>query len=215
MESITLRGARATPHPQRICLSEFQPLQCGPVGGEMAATEGRAMTELAPQKDPAPKRDKDRMAAEGVVTANGLATHLGMTRQNVARLTAEAVIEQRSDGCYDQTASRLRYIKHLRSEQKRSPRSEADAAFQRAKAELMKLRIAEKRGQLMLVSEHNALLDEIAGLVLSRLSGFAARCGGRDLAVRREIDRAVFDLRKEISLAASAMADERGEPPEP
>ena len=26
-----------------------------------------------------------------------------------------AVIEQRSDGCYDQTASRLRYIKHLRS----------------------------------------------------------------------------------------------------
>jgi hypothetical protein len=36
-----------------------------------------------------------------------------ISRQNVARLTAEAVIEQWSDGCYDQTASRLKYIKHL------------------------------------------------------------------------------------------------------
>jgi hypothetical protein len=33
------------------------------------------------------------------------------TRQNIARLTVEAVIEQRSDGHYDRT--RLRYIKHL------------------------------------------------------------------------------------------------------
>ena len=57
------------------------------------------------------KRDKARMVADDVVTANSLATHLGMTRQNVARLTADAVIERRSDGCYDQTASRLRYIK--------------------------------------------------------------------------------------------------------
>jgi len=62
----------------------------------------------------APKRDNVRMVADDVVTANLLATHLGMTRQNVARLPAEAVIEQRSDGYYDETASRLRYIKHLR-----------------------------------------------------------------------------------------------------
>jgi hypothetical protein len=170
------------------------------------------MTELATQKDSAPKRG---IAAEDIVTANGLATHLGMTRQNVARLTAEAVIEQRSDGCYDQTASRLRYIRHLRSVPRQSARSKADAAFQRAKAELMKLRIAEKRGQLMLVSEHNALLDAIAGLVLTHLSGFAARCGGRDLTVRRAIDQAVHDLRVELSLAANAMADARGEPAEP
>jgi hypothetical protein len=119
------RRDRATAPLKRICPSEFQPLQCGPVGGEMAATEGRAMTQLAPQGDPAPKRGKARVAADDVVTANGLATHLGMTRQNVARLTAEAVIEQRSDGCYDQTASRLRYIKHLRSEHRRRARTPA------------------------------------------------------------------------------------------
>jgi hypothetical protein len=71
------------------------------------------MTELVTQTRAASKRDKVRTVADDIVTANSLATHLGMTRQNVARLTAEAVIEQRSDGCYDQTASRLRYIKSL------------------------------------------------------------------------------------------------------
>ena len=30
------------------------------------------------------KRDKVRMVADDIVTANSLATHLGMTRQNVA-----------------------------------------------------------------------------------------------------------------------------------
>jgi hypothetical protein len=49
---------------------------------------------------------QSRVAAYDVVTANSLAAHLGMT--NVARLTAEAVIEQRTDGCYDQAASRLK-----------------------------------------------------------------------------------------------------------
>jgi hypothetical protein len=35
------------------------------------------------------------------VTPNSLATHLRCTRQNIARLTAEAIIEQRADGHYD------------------------------------------------------------------------------------------------------------------
>src|SRR4051812_30664019 len=83
------------------------------------------------------KRDKARMVADDVVTANSLATHFGCTRQNIARLTAEAVIEQRSDGGYDQTASRLRYIKHLRSDHQRSPRTQADADHIKAKTEML------------------------------------------------------------------------------
>ena len=54
-------------------------------------------------------------------------------------------------------------------------------------------------------------MDEVVGLFISRLSGFAARCGGRDLAARRVIDRAVYDLRLEIT--ATKLADQRGEPP--
>jgi hypothetical protein len=43
--------------------------------------------------------------------------------------------------------------------------------------------------------------------------GFAARCGGRDLAARRAIDQAEYDLRLEIPEAATKLADQRGEPP--
>jgi hypothetical protein len=56
-------------------------------------------------------------------------------------------------------------------------------------------------------------MDDVVGLFVSRLSGFAARRGGRDLAARRAIDQAVYDLRLEIYEAATKLADQRGEPP--
>jgi hypothetical protein len=49
------------------------------------------MTELAtPDRatKPKPKRDKVRIVADDVVTANSLATHLGCTRQNIAAMRA-------------------------------------------------------------------------------------------------------------------------------
>jgi hypothetical protein len=38
----------------------------------------------------------------------------------------------------------------------------------------------------MLVSEHNDFVDQSIGLVLTHLSGWPARIGGHDLALRRE-----------------------------
>ena len=130
----------------------------------------------------------------------------------MARLTAEAVIEQRSDGGYDLTASRLKYIKHLRSEHRRSPRTEADAAHVKVKTEMLQLRLLEKRHELVRRDEVDALVDAMAGTLLTHLSGMAARCS-RDLMVRRNIDAVVTQIRREISEACSKMADERGEPP--
>jgi uncharacterized protein YdbL (DUF1318 family) len=47
-------------------------------------------------------RVKERLRAADLVRGNALATHLGCTRQNVARLAAEGIIERRADGRYDQ-----------------------------------------------------------------------------------------------------------------
>lgn len=57
-------------------------------------------------------RVKERLRAADLVSGNALATHLGCTRQNVARLTAEAIIERRADGRYNQDHARLKYIAH-------------------------------------------------------------------------------------------------------
>ena len=83
--------------------------------------------------------------------------------ENVARLTVEAVIEQRSDGCYDQTASRLKYIKHLRDEHRRSPRTQADADHVKVKTEMLQLRLMEKKHELVRRADVDALIDGIAG----------------------------------------------------
>jgi hypothetical protein len=62
------------------------------------------------------------------------------------------------------------------------PARRPDADFQRAKSELIRLRIAEKQRHLIPLEEAVGHMDEVVGLFISRLSGFAARCGGRDLA---------------------------------
>jgi hypothetical protein len=100
----------------------------------------------------------------------------------------------------------------LREERKRSPKSEADADFQRPKSELIRIRIQEKQRQLIKAEEAYAQMDQMVGMFLTGLSGFVARCGGRDLATRRAIDQAVFDLRRDISEAATKLADQHGEP---
>jgi hypothetical protein len=101
----------------------------------------------------------------------------------------------------------------LRTERQRSPKSEADTAFQQAKTALIRLRIEEKQRVLMPVIEHDAFVERLVGLFLSSLSGFTARIGGRDMATRRAIDQAVFEVRVQIAEAANKLADETGEPP--
>jgi hypothetical protein len=91
-----------------------------------------------------------------------------------------------------QDQCRLRYLTHLRSEHRHSPRAAADADHTSAKAALLRLRIAEKKRELIPLEEAVGHMDEVVGLFVSRLSGFAARCGGRDLAARRVIDQAVY-----------------------
>ena len=83
------------------------------------------------------------------------------------------------------------------------------------KAELVRIRIAQARRELVKRTDVNELLDSIAAITLTHLSGMSARCAPPgDVVTRRNIDAVVYQIRREISLAASAMADERGEPPD-
>ena len=161
-----------------------------------------------------PAKSQPRSAKPATVSASALALHLDCSRTYIAKLEAEGVLHRAPDGSgFDVDASRVAYLRFLRRERRQSPRSEADADFQRAKSELIRLRIAEKQRTLIPLDEAVGHMDEVVGLFLSRLSGFSARCGGRDLAARRSIDQAVYDLRLELSETASKLADQYGEPP--
>jgi len=60
----------------------------------------------------------------------------------------------------------LEYIAHLRAEHKRSPRSAADVEFTSAKAELIRLRILEKKKVLIVAEEAYAQMDQLVGMAV-------------------------------------------------
>src|SRR4029077_742737 len=99
----------------------------------------------------------------------------------IGKLEAEGVI-QRPGGGFLLDQNRVAYLRYLRRERQQSPRSEADADHVKVKTEMLQLRLMEKRREL--VSDVDALIDGIAGTVLTHLSGMSAR-RSRDIQVRR------------------------------
>ena len=149
------------------------------------------------------------------VNGTAMARHLCFERAYLYQLLAAGVLERGSDGKFALDDNRHRYILHLRELRRRSPKSEADAELQRSKSEMLQIRIAERKKELMMASECYGLLDEVHGLFMTHLSSLPAKIGGRDLAMRRKVEAAIYDMRVELSNEAAKRANERGEPPEP
>ena len=152
-----------------------------------------------------------RSAKPATVSASALAQHLDCSRTYIGKLEAEGVIQRQGDG-FLLDPSRVAYLRYLRRERRQSPRSEADADHVKVKTEMLQLRLMEKKRELVRREDVDALIDQIAGTVLTHLSGMAARCS-RDMMVRRNIDAVVMQIRREISEACSKAADACGEPP--
>ena len=86
-----------------------------------------------------------RSAKPATISASALALHLDCSRTYIGKLEAEGVI-QRQGGGFVLDQSRVGYLRYLRRERRQSPQSAAASEFTAAKAELMRIRIAEKSG---------------------------------------------------------------------
>jgi hypothetical protein len=175
------------------------------------ATEMTLMTEtVAPVAKPVFRR---RSRKPATVSASALALHLDCSRTYIGKLEAEGVIQRQGEG-FPLDQSRVAYLRYLRRERQQSPRAAADAEHALAKAALLRIRIEEKQRTLVRRSDVDALIDGIAGVTLTALSSLPARCAPRgDLAIRRNIERVVFEVRTEIANVCQEMADKHGEPP--
>jgi hypothetical protein len=171
------------------------------------------MTEAAPIDRPSVAKPGPRSRKPATVSASALAVHLDCSRTYVGKLEADGVI-QRQGGGFALDRSRVAYLRYLRRERQQSPRSEADADHVKIKTEMLQLRLMEKKRELVRRDEVDALIDDIAGVTLTALSSLPARCAPRgDLAIRRSIERVVFEVRTEIAKVCLEMADKCGEPP--
>ena len=154
---------------------------------------------------------RPRSAKPATVSASALALHLDCSRTYIGKLEAEGVIQRQGDG-FPLDQSRVAYLRYLRRERQQSPRTEADAAHVKVKTELLQLRLRRRGATWCGGTDVDALIDQIAGTVLTHLSGMAARCS-RDMQVRRNIDAVVTQIRSEIAEACRRAADECNEPP--
>jgi hypothetical protein len=175
------------------------------------ATGVTLMTETVASATAAKPVPRPRSRKVATVSASALALHLDCSRTYIAKLEAEGVIQRQGDG-FPLDGSRVAYLRFLRRERQQSPRAEADAAHVAIKTEMLQLRLMEKRKALVRREDVDALIDQMAGTVLTKLSGMSARCS-RDIVVRRNIDAVVMQIRREIAAACSKAADQCGEPP--
>jgi hypothetical protein len=179
------------------------------------ATGMNTMVEtVANDRPPAARAAVSRRqsAKSATVSASAMAQHLDCSRAYVGKLEAEGVIQRQGDG-FPLDQSRVAYLRFLRRERQQSPRAEADAAHVAVKTEMLQLRLMEKKREMVRRADVDELIDQIAGTVLTHLSSLPARCAPRgDLAVRRSIERVVFEVRTELGKVCLEMADKWGEP---
>lgn len=159
-------------------------------------------------------RDRPPVAkGAATVSASALALHIDVSHTYVAKLEAEGVIQRQGDG-FPLDQSRVAYLRYLRRERRRSPRSEADADHIKVKTEMLQLKLAQQKGEIVSKADFDAMIDTFAGVTRTALSSLPARCAPRcDLATRRAIERAVFEVRTVIAKVCLEMADNDGEPP--
>jgi hypothetical protein len=147
-----------------------------------------------------------RHSPDGSVNATTVAQHLDLSHHRIAQLVEEAVLQKLPNGRFDTNDCRVRYIRWLRDPERRSAKSKADQEFTQAKADLIKIRIAEKQRDLIPCVEAEEVGEKMISIVITKLGGLAARIGG-SMDDRRKVDRVVFEVRTEMADAFTEMAN--------
>ena len=130
-----------------------------------------------------------------LISMEGFARHIGLSREMVRRLIAENILAPASDGKLDQDKSRLAYLQHLRE---RPTRSQAQDLLRQTRAREIEMRLAERGHQLIETDESIAVVQDIMGTILTGLSGLPARVAGKDLGLRRKIEGEVDSIRQNV-----------------
>src|SRR6476646_12048104 len=102
---------------------------------------------------------RPRSAKPATVSASALALHLDCSRAYIGKLEAEGVIQRQTDG-FPLDQSRVAYLRYLRRERQQSPRTQADADYVKVKTEMLQLKLAEKRHELVSRDAHEAMIDQ-------------------------------------------------------
>jgi phage terminase Nu1 subunit (DNA packaging protein) len=119
--------------------------------------------------------------------ASALARHLGLSVGRIHKLAAAGVIPRLAGGGFDQDVCRLRYIKYLSTEGRRSKDSDAKTRAQEARTKTLELRARREEGELVEMAEVEVVFTDIISTLSAELGGVPASCT-RDLSLRATIE---------------------------
>jgi hypothetical protein len=126
----------------------------------------------------------------------------------IRRLTHEGVLHK-VDGRYRLIDTVQAYLRYQRDENRRSGKAAVTNRVIEARAREIEVRTRQREGRLMETEHCMEMVDTMVGLFLTGLSELPAQCGGRDLALRRDIEKATLDLRRKIAAKAREFAEQR------
>jgi hypothetical protein len=109
------------------------------------------------------------------VTGAVLAEWCSVAAKRIDQLLAEGVVHREAKGRYKLKSNVAAVFRWLRSDQRRSARSEADAEWRRQRAREIELRVAERERELVPIDLAFQVQDEILGFLRSEIGGAPAR----------------------------------------
>lgn len=133
-----------------------------------------------------------------IVSGSELAAHLDCSKQNVAKLEREGIIE-RTRGGFNLDASRMRYIQHLRRARQASAVNAAAKAHTEAKTRLLEQRLAQRNGELVPKAIFDEMIEAACGRFLTALNTLPVLIGGRDIPLRHRVEGIVRNMRRDLA----------------
>src|SRR5262245_14744717 len=119
-----------------------------------------------------------------------LGKHLDISQTRVAQFVADETFPKLPNGKLDKDDCRIRYIRWLRDETRKSSASVSASRVQVARAEQIEQQTAKERRDLIPAEEVTDFLTETVGTLRSELAGVPA-ASTREPAVRAAIEKSL------------------------
>jgi phage terminase Nu1 subunit (DNA packaging protein) len=149
----------------------------------------------------------NRYLESGEMTLTDAGALIGKSDEWVRRLIAEGVVKRSPNGGVFRDEVVRAYIAWIQDEQRRATKSASESRVKDARAREIELRIALREGELIDLADHDAIVDEMAGIFIAALSSLPARVT-RDTPLRRKIEQECDAIRGTIAETARKRASE-------
>jgi phage terminase Nu1 subunit (DNA packaging protein) len=141
------------------------------------------------------------------VSIIAFAALLGLSARRVHQQINEGKVRPAGRGTVELGGSIRALLADAREGRLSAPLSDARAQVARARARSLEIANAQAENRLMLVEDHDGILDRVAGLFLEGVGSLPARIAGNDIRLRHKVEVACDEMRGDLAKRMGALAE--------